>query len=89
MSNSVSLSPENVFISPPTRQLTNYKGKNSYFTVEKAVRHHLTKRSKLTSPIIRHIAHHFCGILAQTACPHFSLETISGKPKLRDSLQNN
>lgn len=89
VSNSVSLSPENVFISPPTRELTNYKGKNSNFTVEKPVRHYLTKRSKLTPPILRYTAHHLCGILAQSACPHFSLETMSGKPKLKDVLQNN
>lgn len=69
--------------------LINYKGEDTNFTVEKPVRPHLTKRSKLTSPIIRYIAHHLCGILAQTTYPQFSLETVSGKIKLRDILQNN
>lgn len=84
MTNSVSfVSPENVFISPPTR----YKEKNSNFTVDKLFRHYLTKRAELTSPITRHTAHHLSGILAKIAYPHFNLEKISDKLKLRDILQ--
>ena len=32
--------------------------------------------------------HHFCGILIQNAQPEFKHEKISGKPKLKDILQD-
>lgn len=57
--------------------------------MEKPVKHYLTKRAELTSPITRHIAYHLSGILAKIAHPHFNLEKISDKPILRDILQNN
>ena len=74
----------------------SYKIEISDFLVEKSVNSTLTKSSKLTSPVIRHIdlmypprrAQHFCDFLAKNM---YNLNLIlrkQGQPKMRHILQN-
>jgi len=75
----------------------SYKIENSDFLVEKSVNSTVTKSSKLTSPVIRHIdlmyplrrAQHFCDFLAKNM---YNLNLTLRKqwqPKMRHILQNN